>query len=333
MASIARSPSDGGALVKQNNIICCGKIHLREWTIKAQIRGGILTVSATLLIVLTLVSVVTVLILGGNTRLMASNALEYQIRTNAYNFSDAYAKEVSQTLTRRAAAVQTIAAAVSEAYYATNWEYTNYGGNASFYASNIQNAPGAKAVPATDGSGKVGYSSPEVSSYYIPKTRPSADTTGCSFSGDDVPFGEDMRPKGCYSIADRLDTTTISGASKPARLARDRTGILDVYFKRFVAAMPDLGLVYIGFEESGLFRQYPASDDYFSTAQYPGTYDPRKRPWYINAREAGNSIGNQIVNGKGFRFGPITISEPCKSHICDWSGSRRRPLFVLMFIF
>jgi len=312
--SVSRSPSDGGALEQRNNIICCGKIHLREWTIKAQIRTGILCVSALLLIVLTLVSVITVLILGGSTRTMATNALEFQIRTNAYNFSDAYAKEVSQTLVRRAAAVQTVATATSEAFYDLNWEYTNTGGDNSKYAQDMKNAPGAKAVPATDGSGKVGYSTTEMSSYYIPKTKQIADATGCSRSNDDPTYGEDMRPKGCYSVADRLDTTTIGGNSKPARKARDRTAILDVYFKQFVKSMPDLGLVYIGFENSGLFRQYPGSDDYFSTAQYPATYDPRKRPWYITAREAGASIGNQIVNGKGNRFGPIVISEPYEGY-------------------
>ena len=52
-----------------------------------------------------------------------------------------------------------------------NWEYTNTGGDNSKYAQDMKNAPGAKAVPATDGSGKVGYSTTEMSSYYIPKTK------------------------------------------------------------------------------------------------------------------------------------------------------------------
>jgi len=125
-----------------------------------------------------------------------------------------------------------------------------------------------------------------------------------------------VRGKGCYSLADRLDTTTISGRSAPARRARDRTAILDVYFQQFVASMPDLGLVYIGFEGSGLFRQFPGSDDYFSTAQYPGTYDPRKRPWYLAAKNSaiGNNVGQQILNGKGQRFGPITVSAPYEGY-------------------
>ena len=311
MAQITRSPSDGGTPRQSySNTICCGKIHLREWTIKSQIRTGILTVSAILLITLTLVSVITVLVLGGTTRVMASNALEHQIRTNAFNFSDAYAKEISQTLVRRSSAVATVAQAASNAYYAETWEYTTSGGNNSWYASEMKNAPGAKAVPATDGSGKISYSTTETSSYYVPKTKLSADSTGCYRSDDDPTYGEDMRVRGCFGLAARLDTKTISGRSLSARKARDRTAILDVYFQKFVTAMPDLGLVYIGFEKSGLFRQYPGSDAYFSTAQYPVTYDPRKRPWYISAREAGQSISKQLVNGKGQRFGPITVSQP-----------------------
>ena len=196
MAAVARSPSDGGKLANANNTICCGKIKLREWTIKNQIELGMYSISALLLIVLTLVSVVTVLILGGNTRAMASNSLEYQIRTNAYNFSDAYAKEISQTLLRRASAVSTIAQATAEAYYATDWEFTASAGNNSWYCSEIQKEPHAKAVKATDGSSKVGYSTIAVSSYYIPKTSILGDLTGCS-KQEDYTFGEDSK---CYSL-------------------------------------------------------------------------------------------------------------------------------------
>jgi hypothetical protein len=196
MAAVARSPSDGGKLANANNTICCGKIKLREWTIKNQIELGMYSISALLLIVLTLVSVVTVLILGGNTRAMASNSLEYQIRTNAYNFSDAYAKEISQTLLRRASAVSTIAQATAEAYYATDWEFTASAGNNSWYCSEIQKEPHAKAVKATDGSNKVGYSTIAVSSYYIPKTSILGDLTGCS-KQEDYTFGEDSK---CYSL-------------------------------------------------------------------------------------------------------------------------------------
>lgn len=319
MAAVARSPSDGGVVHQSNtynNKICCGKIHLREWTIKSQIKTGILSVSVLLLMVLTLVSVITVLVLGGTTRSLATASLEYQIRTNAYNFSDAYAKEISQTLLRRAAAVSTISAATAQAYYAEKWEYSNAAGNSSWYCEKVKDAPGAKAIKATDGSDKVGYETKETSSYYIPKTRMVADTTGCVRSDDDPSYGEDMRARGCYSVSDRLDTSTVSGRSTSARKARDRTAILDVYFQQFVSSMPDLGLVYIGFEESGLFRQYPGSDDYFSTAQYPGTYDPRKRPWYLTAKSAaiGSNSNKQIVNGKGQRFGPITVSAPYEGY-------------------
>ena len=314
-SQISRSVSDGNQPTETySNTLCCGKIRLREWTIKAQIRTGILSVSATLLIILTLVSVITVLILGGTTRTMASSALEHQIRTNAYNFSDAYAKEISQTLVRRAAAVSTLASATSRAFYAEPWEYTTEAGDDSVYSSKVKQATGALPFKATDGSGKVGYSTTEASSYYIPKTRIDADVKGCVRSDDDPTYGEDMRVKGCYSLNARLNAASASGKSTSARRARDRTAILDVYFQQFAKNMPDLNLMYIGFEGSGLFRQFPGYDYYFSTAQYPGTYDPRKRPWYLTAKKAGLVSGNQIMNGNGERFGPITVSAPYKDY-------------------
>jgi hypothetical protein len=41
MAAIARSPSDGGLVLDRHQAtLCCGRIHLREYTIRAQIMTG-----------------------------------------------------------------------------------------------------------------------------------------------------------------------------------------------------------------------------------------------------------------------------------------------------
>merc|ERR1712167_104838 len=92
----------------------------------------------------------------------------------------------------------------------------------------------------------------------------------------------------------------------------DRSVMLDPYFIKYYSDIKGIDQIYIGYEYSGLFRQYPgnnANQDY----EYPkqNTYDPRKRPWYIDAKAAtketiqGRSYGETIISSpyKGYSLG------------------------------
>ena len=171
------------------------------------------------------------------------------------------------------------------------------------------------------------------SGYYIPKTRYVATVQGCTTGnaapadgGDALPStGEDMRLAGCYELADRLDSPSIASAA--ARHARDRSAVLEVYLKQFVQSMPDVSLVYIGYEASGLFRQFPASDGYYTASTFPGTYDPRKRPWYRAAKLAA-ATGSLSVSGTGNVLGPVGVSEPYKDYSTgDWTVTVAQAVF------
>merc|ERR1711871_1029704 len=150
------------------------------------------------------------------------------------------------------------------------------------------------------------------------------DTTGCVLRGRDKDYslGEDMgndRP-GCFGLDDRLDNPSPTGKSTAARHARDRSAVLDTYFMQYHKSMPDLHMMYVGFEKSGLFRQYPGGDSYFATAEFPGTYDPRKRPWYVQARLAATqTLGSTSTftpskTPTGNFLGPISVSSPYKDY-------------------
>merc|ERR1711871_947476 len=144
------------------------------------------------------------------------------------------------------------------------------------------------------------------------------DTTGCVLRGRDKDYslGEDMgndRP-GCFGLDDRLDNPSPTGKSTAARHARDRSALLDTYFMQYHKSMPDLFMMYVGFEKSGLFRQYPGSDSYFATSEFPGTYDPRKRPWYVQAKLAAENLASKTKTPTGNYLGPVSVSSPYKDY-------------------
>ena len=304
-------------LTQHQATICCGKIHLRDHTIRAQIMAGISSVSTAMLALISITAMVNIFVLGGNTKILAATALEEQIRTNALNFSKAYAQEISQTLRRRGAAVQTVATATAHAYFADPWEFIPT--NTSVWSEDVASASDKKSHTQSDG--KTRYTTELSSSYYIPKTRKQNNSYGCILDGRDEFYnlGEDMgqdRP-GCYGLEQRLDGDSAQGKSTAARHARDRSAVLDTYFMQYYKSMPDLHMMYVGFEDSGLFRQYPGGDSYFTTAAHPGTYDPRKRPWYIQARLAAapeNAAAVKTKTPTGNVLGPISVSAPYKDY-------------------
>merc|ERR1712167_505179 len=77
------------------------------------------------------------------------------------------------------------------------------------------------------------------------------------------------------------------------------------YFKDFSEKIPDIYAIYFGFHSSGLFRQFPGSNDN-ADGKTPRTYDPRKRPWYLDAMN-GKKYASSTT---GAWFGQTIISAP-----------------------
>ena len=119
-----------------------------------------------MLALICLTAMINVFVLGGNTKFLASTALEEQIRTNAQNFSRAYAAEISQTLRRRGAAVQTVAAATAHAFFADPWEYSLT--NTSVWGEDVSKAKDRIMHEEARGTR---HTTKLSSSYYIPKTK------------------------------------------------------------------------------------------------------------------------------------------------------------------
>lgn len=282
----------------------CG-MDARQWTIRRQIMTGILLVAAAVLVAVTTSSVVNVFVLGGATESKAIDSLEGQIRVNALNFSITNGQYTKQFLLRRAAMANLLAVTVSQLLSADPWLQVN-STVPSLWFEDVCDAPGAV------------HKSAEVcttryqSNYYLPKTRRVTSGVTCGINPDDShpQLGYDMRVGTCVSLSDRLGETCpcpcISGCGEPtivdaARRERDVSVHLDRHFMGFAKSLSDVNLMYIGFEATGLFRQYPAANDLPAEM----TYDPRKRPWYTSAREA-----PQEVSETGHNVGKTIVSAP-----------------------
>lgn len=281
--------------------LCCGLVrcNLRRYTIKSQIMTGILFVSLFILIGLCTVCVVNIFTLGSRTKNEAIYGLTQQINTNMMNFSEAYAAEIAQTFGRREAATRAMAIAVSNYYLLPQLTFGE--GTTSLFHEDTQSAPGAENFPA----GSNRYRTKLSSSYYFPKTRESSDSEGCylPFNGDEYPnLGENMNVKGCKSLANVLSDDL-------KRKEVDRSVMLDPYFRKYYSSVEGIDQIYIGFEFSGLFRQYPGNNaNAADKGVRTNTYDPRKRPWYIDARAA----DTEIIQGR--TYGKTIISAPYKGY-------------------
>jgi hypothetical protein len=291
------------AKLAANQKLCCGLVscNLRRYTIKFQIMTGILTISLFILFGLCTVCIGNIFTLGARTKTEAIYGLTEQITTNALNFSEANAAEVSRNFARREAATRAMAIAVSNFHQLNRLTYGE--GTASLFHEDTPSAPGA--VPVSQST--VRYDTKLSSSYYFPKTRKVQDPNGCYLpNGDKLSsLGENMNVKRCFDV-----DTILSDPAKKKEV--DRSVMLDPYFIKYYSDIKGIDQIYIGYEYSGLFRQYPgnnANQDY----EYPkqNTYDPRKRPWYIDAKAAtketiqGRSYGETIISSpyKGYSLG------------------------------
>jgi len=249
------------------------------------------------------VCIVNIFTLGSRTKVEAIQGLTNQIHTNVLNFSEAYAAEVSQTFSRRAAATKAMAIAVSNFHQLPRLTFGE--GTDSLFHEDTQSAPGAENFPQGQ---STRYRTKLSSSYYFPKTRKVQDNNGCYLenNGDKFPnLGENMNVKGCKSLASMLNDPL-------KKKEVDRSVMLDPYFKKYYSDILGIDQIYIGFEFSGLFRQYPGNN---ANADYnfpnKNTYDPRKRPWYIDAKAAktetiqGRTYGNTVISApyKGYSLG------------------------------
>lgn len=302
----------------------CFCIDARKWTIRRQIMTGILLVAAAVLAVVAAASVINVFVLGGSTSRKAVAALETQIRTNALNFSKANAQQVQQTLQRRAALADTLAIASSQMFAAHEegrWLLGNH--SASLWSQDLCEEPSATPTGFAD-DGTPLCQTTAMSSYYLPKTTNKLQTSSleadpaappCGLWADDPAplLGYDMRPAdGCASLAERLGESCpcpcVSAAgcaaadvASAARHEVDVSAHLDRHFIAFFDSLPDVSLMYVGFEATGLFREFPGNNGLPQRM----TYDPRKRPWYVAARGA-----RRLTTETGHHLGETIISAP-----------------------
>merc|ERR1711881_610660 len=152
------------------------------------------------------------------------------------------------------------------------------------------------------------YKTKETSSYYIPKTTNTTSGTpararlnGCYLPKGDTlrQYGTPMDESGCKEL-----TTVL--ASDPLLVKQIQRSVkINRYFKDFSKKIPDIYAIYFGFHSSGLFRQFPGSNDN-SDGNTPRTYDPRKRPWYLDAMN-GKKYASSTT---GAWFGQTIITAP-----------------------
>ena len=358
---------------------CCG-IKVRKWTIRKQIMYGILGVSGTLLFTLALASILNIIVLGNKTSTEATSALESTIRANMINFAVSNAKQVQQTLERRAAVATTLAHALRYMLDApllapgqSVWDSDIDQGMVDdgkatelIFVSGVQVyeavpdlTPPADAYYGTSyylpkvhktNDPQTGSANPEVDCVYHGYCSTSTKAIKCSadnqcpgaatcdgFGGPNSDEGVNLKTGACAPLDDvlakecwpdtgrvggdcatavqRVKDSTPSGQSTlPMTTAdiRDRASLLDPYMHEFGSKMKDISLMYVGFEQSGMFRQYKG-DNYFDTHKVDGvgkvagfperTYDPRKRGWYIAAKAAART-----ASGRG--FGQVIVTEP-----------------------
>ena len=108
-----------------------------------------------------------------------------------------------------------------------------------------------------------------------------------------------MDVDGCANLTTMLEADAI------LRKQIQRSVQIDRYFIDFKSKIPDIYAVYVGFASSGMFRQYPGSNGNAAGAT-PRTYDPRKRPWYLDALTA-----KKYTSGtKQHVFGTTIITSP-----------------------
>lgn len=286
--------------------LCCGLIrcNLRKYTIRTQIMVGILSVSFFLLIGLCAVCIGNIVTLGTKTEAEAVHGLSSQIYTNAQNFSEANAQEVARTFARRAAAAKAMAIAVSNFYHLTNLPFGN--DMASLWHENTNVALAGATRVLVGGAGVVDrFQTKSQSSFYLPKTTLHGSSSGCYIPNNKDPapdLGTNMNSPGCSSLAAQMG---VAATKKEV----DRSVLLDPYFIKYAAEMTDIDQIYVGFESSGLFRQYPGNNANADKASpEENTYDPRKRPWYGDAKSA----LTEIVQGR--KYGRTVISAPYKGY-------------------
>ncbi len=151
------------------------------------------------------------------------------------------------------------------------------------------------------------YTSNKVSSYYIPKTTNSTPGTPehtrlnkCRVPTDPLRnYGTPMDVDGCKNVTAMLE------ADATLRKQIQRSVQIDRYFIDFKEKIPDIFAVYVGFASSGMFRQYPGTNGN-GAGDTPRTYDPRKRPWYLDALTA-----TKYTSGtKQHVFGTTIITSP-----------------------
>ena len=286
--------------------LCCGLVrcNLRKYTIRTQIMVGILSVSFFLLAGLCAVCIGNIVALGTKTEAEAVHGLSTQIYTNAQNFSEANAQEVARTFARRAAAAKAMAIAVSNFYHLTNLPFGN--DLASLWHEHTNAAVAGATRVGAGGAGVVDrYQTKSQSSFYLPKTTLHGSGSGCYIPNNKDPapnLGTNMNSPGCDSLAARMG---VAATKKEV----DRSVLLDPYFIKYAAEMTDIDQIYVGFESSGLFRQYPGNNANVDKASpEENTYDPRKRPWYDDAKSA----FTEIVQGR--KYGRTVISAPYKGY-------------------
>lgn len=288
--------------------ICgCISVNLRNYTIKQQISTGLISVSFIILLSLCLVSIISIVDLGNQTSKAAMDNLRLQIETNARNFSTLNADEISATLQRRAAAANLIAYAMSDFYLAT--ELTFDKDAISYFDEQVTAGSPVPGVTFNKNDNNFPlYKTKETSSYYIPKTTNTTAGTpararlnGCYLPKGDTlrQYGTPMDESGCKEL-----TTVL--ASDPLLVKQIQRSVkINRYFKDFSKKIPDIYAIYFGFRSSGLFRQFPGSNDN-SDGNTPRTYDPRKRPWYLDAMN-GKKYASSTT---GAWFGQTIITAP-----------------------
>ena len=303
--------------------------------------------------------------LGNKTSAEATGALEKTIRDNMINFALSNAKQVQQTLERRAAVATTLAHALRHVLGAP---LLAPAAGMSVFDSDIDAARAAEGkarrMPDADGQPTritgvdIYEGTPKLSpradayygtSYYLPKTiQPSDPHTGrksdgagrvtCAYpgGGPNPTKGVDLHSAGCTDLAEVLakecwpDTGAVGNDCRDVDVARlrasnpalplttedvlARSAALDPYFYEFGSKMKDVSLMYVGFEQSGMFRQYKGDNMFDTHKEDPATgktlgfpertYDPRKRGWYIAAKAAGK------LASSGGALGNVVVTEP-----------------------
>jgi len=280
-------------------------VNLRKYTIKQQITTAFVSVSFFILLSLCVVCIVSIVDLGNRTSSAAIESLRNQTESNAATFSSVNAVEISATLQRRAAAANIIAYALSDLYFANDLTFDK--DTPSYFDESVRpgTAPGA-TFSKSDNNFQV-YTSKEVSSYYIPKTTNSTPGTPehtrlnkCRLPTDPLrQHGTPMDVDGCANL------TAVLQADALLRKQIQRSVHIDRYFIDFKVKIPDIFSVYVGFASSGMFRQYPGNNGN-AAGTTPRTYDPRKRPWYLDALTA-----TKYTSGtKQHVFGTTIITAP-----------------------